>query len=287
MPSFGYEILATAGATFAAIDRGLTRAQTAGRQALSGLLIEALSVEEHSDFGVRIYERVLRRDQTSRGLFPWERAWYEQRLPPAPARILLGAAGSGREAKALAEIGYHVDAFEPGRRAAALCREAIGNRGRALVGRYEELTAAVLDDVGTSLEPIAHERYDAVILGWGSFSHILDTAEQLRVLQAAARLSPTGPILASFWLKRPQTPTSRALGVGRAVGRSIAGLRGGQRPDAPLDAAAWTLIFAHSYRRERIEELAQAIRRIAIWRERDELGEQNYNYPHATFVVGS
>src|SRR5438874_1613250 len=46
-------------------------------------------------------------------LFPWEKETIERFFPAPPARVLVGAAGSGREAFALSERGYEVVAFEP------------------------------------------------------------------------------------------------------------------------------------------------------------------------------
>src|SRR5262245_56525850 len=46
-------------------------------------------------------------------LFEWEERAICDFFPPAPARILVGAAGGGREPLALIEKGYSVVAFEP------------------------------------------------------------------------------------------------------------------------------------------------------------------------------
>src|SRR5262249_12057240 len=49
----------------------------------------------------------------ARGLFEWEKDVVRDHFPPPPARVLVGAAGLGRESSALAEMGYSVTAFEP------------------------------------------------------------------------------------------------------------------------------------------------------------------------------
>src|SRR5689334_5830463 len=46
-------------------------------------------------------------------LFPFEEAALERFFPEPPAEILIGGAGGGREALALAERGYAVVAFDP------------------------------------------------------------------------------------------------------------------------------------------------------------------------------
>src|SRR5512142_2340602 len=47
-----------------------------------------------------------------RGLFGWEKEAIARFFPAAPARVLVGGAGGGREVFALAEMGYEVVAFE-------------------------------------------------------------------------------------------------------------------------------------------------------------------------------
>ena len=46
-------------------------------------------------------------------LFDWEETWFAQDLPPAPARILVGGCGWGREVRALKDRGYSVVGFDP------------------------------------------------------------------------------------------------------------------------------------------------------------------------------
>ena len=46
-------------------------------------------------------------------LHPWEETVVSSHFPAPPSRVLIGAAGGGREAFALARRGYAVVAFEP------------------------------------------------------------------------------------------------------------------------------------------------------------------------------
>ena len=46
-------------------------------------------------------------------LHPWEETVVGSHFPAPPSRVLIGAAGGGREAFALARRGYAVVAFEP------------------------------------------------------------------------------------------------------------------------------------------------------------------------------
>jgi hypothetical protein len=72
-------------------------------------------------------------------LFPKEEKIIKEYFPPPPARCLIGAAGGGREALALAGMGYEVLAFEPvPQLALALAGRKVSNM-RVYCARYEEM----------------------------------------------------------------------------------------------------------------------------------------------------
>ena len=170
---------------------------TALRSLLSNADKEALSIA--------LYDESFNPDTDLDGLYPWERRWYVRRLPAPPARILLGAAGSGREAVVLERFGYTVVALEPSKRAAAHCRSMLGPDSTVLRASYGDLTAAVLDDVDSGLALTRHDRFDAVLLGWGSFGHVLRREDRFRLLRACHALCPAGPILLSVFVP-PRAP---------------------------------------------------------------------------------
>ena len=71
-------------------------------------------------------------------LFPFEDRAISKHFPPPPGTVLVGAAGGGREAIALARLGYSVVAFEPARAlVASMARVSRGLRIEPFVGRYE------------------------------------------------------------------------------------------------------------------------------------------------------
>ena len=202
-----------------------------------------------------------------RPLHPWEERWFETRLPPPPARILITAAGAGREAAPLVARGYAVDAVEPGPRAVEACASRLGNAGEARVGTHEELNAAVLDGADNELSALASRRYDAVIIGWGSLSYVLDADERQRTVLASARLAPRGPVLASFVLREPghmDPSQTRAFRLGQALGRFVGG-------GAPVDAGGAVPVYTVGapvtlyLQREEIEAAGRAAGRSVIW----------------------
>lgn len=162
------------------------------------LLTKTLRDSEKEALSVDLYDASFRPENDHDGLYLWETQWFERRLPPAPARLLVGAAGSGREALALARLGYGVHAFEPSVSAFEICRARLGS-DRVDRASYEDLIATILHDRSTSLRIQRDARFDAVLLGWGSFGHVLREADRLELLRACDRIAPGGPILLSIF----------------------------------------------------------------------------------------
>ena len=91
------------------------------------------------------------------------------------------------------EAGYDVVALEPSERAAQHCERRLEPGSTVLRGSYRDLVATVLDGVPSRLELSSADRFDAVLLGWGSFGHVLREEERLRLLEACDVLCPDGP----------------------------------------------------------------------------------------------
>lgn len=192
------------------------------------------------------------------GLFPWELAWLNAELPEAPAKILVGGAGSGREVAWLLERGHAVLAFDP-----APAYVAAANRGLAdpnllgfLCGGYEEL----LDPAHELARAVArHGPYGVVLLGWGSFSHVPEPAHRLATLQVLSRLCPAGPLLMSCWLRHEDAPSNqdRAFAMGWRLGTALAGRHGDDGP-LPGDVITARAGFGHRFSVRELAELAVA-----------------------------
>jgi len=136
-------------------------------------------------------------------LFNWETEVVRV-LPAPPGRILVGGAGGGREAFALAALGYRVTAFEPSRVLARSMAEKARSLGAAVescVGRYEQLPELERVDDGAALDLRAGPRFDASLLGWASYSHVRTRRERVATLRAFADVTD-GPVIFSFYLLR-------------------------------------------------------------------------------------
>jgi len=251
------------------------RLDSAGRFA-EGVALEALTAEERASISSRLYARAA--VYGAAGLHPWEEEWYQRALPSPPARILLGGCGSGREVAALCDQGYCVFAAEPTPRLFHTAHERLKGRARVWPLSYEQWTARSNPPEVAALvsELLAQAPFDAVILGWGSLSHVLDDRAREQLFAKLAQLCPSGPWLLSFiaasdaW--RPQN--ERARHWGRSLGR----LLGSQRPAgvrAPNERFLPHAGFVRRLSQAEIMALAQSVQRSA------EFGAPGA-YPHCT-----
>jgi hypothetical protein len=187
------------------IQRALRRAEHLIESWTGSVLRRALRDSEKESLSIELYEASFDPRNDHDGLYPWETQWFDRRLPSPPASILIGAAGAGREAVALQSLGYWLHAFEPSESAFRLCRSRLGSE---LVDQasYQDLIATVLREESTALRLGSSSRFDAVLLGWGSFGHVLRRADRSELLRACDRIAPNGPILLSVF--EPRTPSA-------------------------------------------------------------------------------
>src|SRR5207248_114748 len=107
-------------------------------------------------------------------LFPFEERAISRYFPVPPGIILIGGAGGGREAIALARQGYRVVAFDPVSSLIAslapFCREL---PIEVFFGRYEQLPmVSPLEHPGVNVNLRSRAPFTAAILGWTSFSNL-------------------------------------------------------------------------------------------------------------------
>jgi hypothetical protein len=151
--------------------------------------------DAHNDvFHGRVRERAFIRDVTH----DWEQHVIATFFPPPPARVLVGGAGMGREAFALAARGYSVVAFD---RVPELVQGMRAVRGNAAVevrqGLYQDLPY-LQGENGDRIDLRTEQPFDAAVIGWGSFSNLLSDAARVETLRRFAEVT-RGPVLASFY----------------------------------------------------------------------------------------
>ncbi len=267
--SGGFKALAAAAAALGRLDRRTTRVLAAARASADGFFGQALSPKERAALGKALYNDSPEFSDPGK-LFDWEARWFEGTLPKPGGRILVGGCGAGRELLALEAMGYRVDGFDPAPRYVQQCQERSLPDALVLVGDYESLTQTVLEDrpVGR-LGELCQRRYEAVLLGWGSFTHVLEPNAQLRALQALARLCPDGPLLLSFWGEglqgAPRRRQGRAFGLGQRLGGALGRWRGVTSPASDAETYITTLGFGYTFGAGQLEGLALALGRRLEW----------------------
>lgn len=212
----------------------------------------------------------------AQGLFPWEAAMLDHQRVPRAGRVLLGAAGGGRELAGLLARGYEVTAFEPVEPFfESARRSARGSSAVVLKGSYADLVRRARDASGP-LSPVQGP-FDLCLLGWGSLSHLSSTREVAEVLAAIRSLAPRAPVLTSFWAGVSIKPSrlGGATRLRRAARGVIASLGGKPFPRGLefLTDVGFMLTFTE-------QELAEASALggydVALFDEAD--------YPHALLV---
>ncbi|HVK71345.1 MAG TPA: class I SAM-dependent methyltransferase [Polyangium sp.] len=147
------------------------------------------------------------------GLFTWEKRALDAPAFPRAGRVLVGAAGAGREVVALLERGYTVTAFDPCEAFVESARALVENRpADILLGSYDDLVAASQGRGGPLALLGEPPSFDAVILGWGSLSHVLPASTRLGLLRAVRTLAPRAVVLTSFQLRHDSEAKTETKG---------------------------------------------------------------------------
>jgi len=210
-------------------------------------------------------------------LFSWEQQAVERFFPSPPARILVGAAGGGRESFVLAKRGYQVVAFEPARglveaMIAAWPREAPGRVYRARYADLPRLSPARLGDPVDNLETLGP--FDAAIVGRNSFSHLRSEAERVAVLCDFAQVT-RGPILVSFHMAH--TDARGAETTLRRLQRIVLERFDRAAGDGFLTSAGYYHAFS-------LEELTRLIRKAGLKLVYLETNRWGISWPHAVLI---
>jgi len=139
------------------------------------------------------------------GLFDWEAPIVERYFREG-SRILVAAAGAGREILALRKAGFHPDGFECNPQ---LIR--IGQDTFQLLGETYPVTQCLPDKV-----PQGPRIYEGLLVGWTGYAHIPTKARRIQFLQKLhERALPHSALIASFFT-RDHGSRYRAISHGTA-----------------------------------------------------------------------
>jgi hypothetical protein len=172
------------------------------------------------------------------GLWDWERRAIEAWFPDS-GRLLVGAAGGGREALDLARRGYDVCCFD--------CMPPFVESARALLKSHVSSDNVLLADL--DCVPDVTGPFDGLIVGWGAYSHIKGSARRVAFLKQFRSVAPVGtPLLLSF---HHRGGSERFLSVTHRVATVVYRVIGrGERPELG-DVVAGS--FVHRFTREEME----------------------------------
>jgi hypothetical protein len=192
-----------------------------------------------------------------RGLHAWEQTIISRPPFPSMGRLLLAAAGGGRELVPLRALGYQVVAFEPALPLVNAARAAVSGDREATVlrGSFEDLPLAVHAGEGP-LASLRGTSFDAVVIGWGALSHVLTHPERVALLTSLRALCPKGPVLASFFVDDPERRTASARPSRARTALRSAFRRLGGSGNPPAGVVYGTVGFMHLFLDEEIVRLA-------------------------------
>jgi hypothetical protein len=162
-----------------------------------------------------------------KGLFGWEKNVIDGPDFPKSGRLLLGAAGGGRELRELLVRGYDVVAFEPNETLRAGAQEAAREFGGRTVidANYEDLVRAATTGTGP-LAGVLDAPFAATILGWGSLTHVLDPKDHLALLEALRVVAPRAPVLISMFLRNENAARGKSDRLREALRSAFARMGG-------------------------------------------------------------
>jgi len=205
-----------------------------------------LSMLDHNDLnnltkiGYVIRSEMYQNDEyNTSGFWAWEEKTIERFFYNCK-KVLVGAAGGGREVIALSNRGMHADAFECNENLVAYSKNLLRKRGIKA-----EIALSVPDQV-----PKEYGIYDGIIMGWGGYTHIHGSKNRIEFLrQCYDHIITDGPLLLSFWQNNRNTKNPLKIRIAnfiRHLRRSKEMIESGDLLD--IDG------FFHAFKKEEIEK---------------------------------
>ncbi len=228
------------------IERLLSWIHNSTTALIQGLFLGLLTYDELESLTeqryLRRYGRYADESYLNSGLFIWEQEAIRRFFPPG-GRILVAAAGAGREMLALAGSGFKVDGFD--------CCVPLVESGQNTLRKHH--IEAKLVYAAPSSVPESEGHYDAVLVGFSGYMYIPGRARRIRFLRDLRKfLNPGAPVMVSF---TEGLPGRRRVWTAR-IGSAIRMLRRAE----PVEEGDWLRAgFQHHFvRQEILSEMNEA-----------------------------
>jgi hypothetical protein len=180
------------------------------------------------------------KEHTLSGFFDWEKPVLD-RYFQKDSRILVAAAGAGREVLALRKAGFRADGFECGSQLLQVA-EAIFDE----VGESGYVISCPLDGV-----PPGPATYNGLIVGWSAYTHIPTRLRRVAFLQSLRqRALPRSPLLLSFFTNGPSSRYENVVYRTATFVRFLFRLR--EEPVRNGDRLSWNR-YDHPFTRDELE----------------------------------
>lgn len=148
------------------------------------------------------------------GLFDWEHRVVREYFPSS-GRVLVTSAGGGREARALLALGYRV-----------VATECVAPLADLLARSLPPNSSSVAIQAPPDAVPLEYGPYDAAVIGWGAYTHIVGRDRRVEFLRRIRDcLMSDAPVLLSFWEAAVPSPSSRMVAQAANVVRRLTGRR--------------------------------------------------------------
>jgi hypothetical protein len=184
-------------------------------------------------------------EHTESGFFDWEAPLIERYFRKG-SRILVAAAGTGREILALLDAGFSADGFE--------CNPLLLEAGRKLFEQLGQSHSVVFCE--PDMVPPGPRIYDGLIIGWSAYTHIPTRLRRVRFLQALrGRTLPHSPLMMSVFIRNESSRYSAMTYRAGAIFRIL--FRGRKEPLQRGDDLEFSH-FRHRFTRDEIEAELQA-----------------------------
>jgi hypothetical protein len=228
------------------LERLILSIHNAAAALIQGLTLGLLSNEQLERLTEQRYlqqaAHYSRESHVDSGLFVWEREAIGRYFPP-DGRILVAAAGAGREMIALADSGFTVHGFD--------CCAPLVESGQSALRKHH--IDAKLIYAPPSTVPACGRRYDAVLVGFSGYMYIPGRARRIHFLRGLREfLDPAAPVMVSF---TEGLPGRRRVWTAR-IGSAVRRLR---RAESVEEGDCLKAGFQHHFDRQQIfSEMSEA-----------------------------